>query len=265
MTIESLKGLDLLGNATPLPADVKTYLEDNIAQGSGTCGTYLVTDFFGSAAGLPGNALVANADSFIRENISTSSMSVLQECYNEMRAVVDGTPPFSISIAGSALPGSPFADYNSALAALVTRADQAVGAVIGALPSAVTVAADWTALAQHFANESVFQGKAGIDWATIPSNLELPTTVFITSLSSYGQDTSEGGTAQFLEAVANTEIQAGQALVGAMREGRNNQALDAESVKHDNVIPEAPSSPIPQATLSNGEYTVAEARALADG
>jgi hypothetical protein len=50
-----------------------------------------------------------------------------------------------------------------------------------------------------------------------------------------------------------------------MREGRNNEALDAESVKHDNVIPEAPSSPIPQATLSNSEYTVAQARALAGG
>jgi hypothetical protein len=265
MTIESLKGLDLLGNATPLPATVKTYLEDNIALGSGVCGTYLVTDFFGTAAGLPGNALVANADTFIRDNIGSSTMSVLQEVYDAMRTVVDGSPPFSISIAGSPLPGSPFADHDSALAALITRADQAVGAVIGALPAAVTVAADWTELAQHFANEALFQNKAGIDWATIPGNLELPTTVFITSLASYGQDTTEGGTAQFLEAVANTEIQAGQALVGAMREGRNNEALDAESVKHDNVIPEAPSSPIPQATLSNAEYTVAEARALAGG
>jgi hypothetical protein len=258
MTMESLKGLDLLGNATPLPADVKTYLEDNIALGSGVCGTYLVTDFFGTAAGLPGNALVANADTFIRNNITTSSMSDLKSVYDEMRAVVDGTPPFTID-------GSPYATYDEALAYLVTKANAAVGTVIGALPAATTVAADWTALAQHFANESVFQGKAGIDWATIPSNLELPTTVFITSLASYGQDTSEGGTAQFLEAVANTEVQAGQALVGAMREGRNNEALDAESVKHDNVIPEAPSSPIPQATLSNAEYTVAEARALAGG
>lgn len=258
MTIESLKGLDLLGNATPLPANVKTYLEDNIAQGSGVCGTYLVTDFFGTAAGLPGNTLVANADSFIRDNIATTSMSDLKAVYDEMRAVVDGTPPFTID-------GSPYATYDEALAYLITKADAAVGSVIGALPGAASVAADWTALARHFANESVFQGKAGIDWATIPSNLELPVTVFITSLASYGQDTSEGGTAQFLEAVANTEIQAGQALVGAMREGRNNEALDAESVKHDNVIPEAPSTAIPQATLSNSEYTVAQARALAGG
>jgi hypothetical protein len=265
MTIESLKGLDLLGNATPLPATVKTYLEDNVAQGSGVCGTYLITDFFGTAAGLPGNVLVANADSFIRDNITSSSMTDLKSVFDEMRAVVDGTPPFSISIAGTPLPGSPFADYDSALAALVIRANQAVGAVIGALPDAVTVAADWTALAQHFFTEVRAQGKAGIDWAAIPNNLELPTTVFVVSLDTYGQDTTEGGAAQFLESVANTAVQAGQALVGAMREGRNNEALDAESIKHDNVIPEAPSTALPQATLSNAEYTVAEARALAGG
>jgi hypothetical protein len=192
-------------------------------------------------------------------------MITLLECYDEMRVVVDGSPPFSISIAGTALPGSPFADYDSALAALITRADQAVGAVLSTIPAAAESAAGWTALAQHFANEAVFQGKAGIDFATIPGNLELPVTVLITGLAGYGQDTGQGGTAQFLEAIANTAIQTGQALVGAMREGRNNEALDAESVKHDNVIPEAPSSPIPQATLSDGEYTVAQARVLAGG
>ena len=258
MTIESLKGLDLLGNATPLPADVKTYLEDNIAQGSGLCGTYLITDFFGTAAGLPGNTYVANADSFIRNNITTTSMANLKSVYDEMRAVVDGTEPFTID-------GNPYATYDAALAYLITKANTAIAAVIGALPNAVTVAADWTALAEHSFTEVRAQGKAGIDWTTIPSNLELPTTVFVVSLDSYGQDTTEGGTAQFLEAIANTAVQAGQALVGAMREGRNNEALDAESVKHDNVIPEASSSPLPQATLSNSEYTVAQARALAGG
>lgn len=267
MTIESLKGLDLLGNATPLPANVKTYLEDNIALGSGTCGTYLVTDFFGTAAGIPMNQYVSQANELIAFSVAAgeTTMLTLLECYDEMRAVVDGSPPFSISIAGSPLPGSPFADYDSALSALITRADQAVGDILAAIPAAAESAAGWTTMAQHFANEAVFQGKAGVDFATIPGNLELPVTVLITGLAGYGQDTSEGGTAQFFESIANTEVQAGQALVGAMREGRNNEALDAESVKHDNVIPEAPSTAIPQATLSNAEYTVAEARALAGG
>ena len=65
--------------------------------------------------------------------------------------------------------------------------------------------------------------------------------------------------------MANVDVQAGQAIIAAMREGRNNETLDAESVKHDNVIPEAPIAPPPRATLSNSQYTVAEARALAGG
>lgn len=267
MTIESLKGLDLLGNATPLPADVKTYLEDNIALGSGVCGTYVTTDFFGTAAGIPMNQYVSQANELIANNVSAGQIDMLTllECYDQMRAVVDGSPPFAISIAGNALPGSPFADYDSAVAALITRADQAVGAVLSSIPAAAESAAGWTAMAQHFAKEAIFQGKAGIDWATIPGNLELPVTVLITGLAGFGQDTTEGGTAQFLESVANVEVQAGQALVGAMREGRNNEALDAESVKHDNVIPDQPSTTPDQAELSDGEYTVAEARALAGG
>lgn len=267
MTIETLKGLPALGNATPLPADVKSYIENNIALGSGVCGTYLVTDFFGTAAGIPMNQYVSQANELIAFSVAAGepTMTTLLECYDEMRAVVDGTPPFTITINGTPLPGNPYADYDSALAALITRADQAVGAILAAIPAAAESAAGWTAMAQHFANEAVFQNKAGIDWATIPSNLELPVTVFITGLAGYGQDTTEGGAAQFLEAVANTEIQAGQALVGAMREGRNNETLDAAGVKHDNIIPEAPLNPLPQATLSNSQYTVAQARALARG
>lgn len=267
MTIESLKGLDLLGNATPLPDTVKTYIEDNIALGSGVCNTYVITDFFGTAAGIPMNQYVSQANELIDNSVTAgeTTMLTLLECYDEMRAVVDGSPPFTISIAGTPLPGSPFASYDLALAALITRADQAVGAILTAIPAAAESAAGWTAMAQHFANEAVFQGKAGVNFATLPGDLELPMTVFITGLSGYGQDTTEGGTAQFLESIANTEIQTGQALVGAMREGRNNETLDAENVKHDNVIPDAPATAVPQATLSNSEYTVAQARALAGG
>ena len=395
MTIESLKGLELLGNATPLPASVRTYINDNIALGSGLgnpyreqqiivdtrslppgdsvsalsdprwssfmntyavwetdvyaanfnrsytinfprdgtysftwqvdnsaqifldgteigssgsnflgpssvvtqyvtagdhvlswtcqnagdvggfaltvtnkpCGAFIITDFLGTAAGIPMNRYVSQANELIAFNVAAgqADMLALLECYDEMRAVVDGSPPFTISIAGVPLPGNPYADYDSALAALITRADQAVGAILSAIPAAAESAQGWTVMAQHFANEAVFQDKAGIDFATIPGNQELPITVFITALSSYGQDTAEGGTAQFLESIANVEVQAGQAIVGAMREGRNNETLDAESVRHDNVIPDAPAEAPAQATLSDSEYTVAEARALAGG
>lgn len=234
---------------------------------SGSCGAYIITDFFGTAAGIPMDRSVTQANDLFASAVSAgqSDMLALLECYNEMRAVVDGTPPFTISIAGVPLPGNPYADYDSALAALIIRADQAVGGVVSSIPTAVQSAQGWTGMAQHFANEAIFQTKAGVEWADIPGDLELPVTGFITALPGYGDDTSEGGTAQFLESIANVEIQAGQALIAAMREGRNNATLDAENVKHDNIIPDTASSEPPQANLGDAEYTVDEARALTGG
>ena len=47
----TLKGLDLVANTTtPVPAAVATYYATNLALGSGPSGTFLTTDFFGSAA-----------------------------------------------------------------------------------------------------------------------------------------------------------------------------------------------------------------------
>jgi hypothetical protein len=64
-----------------------------------------------------------------------------------------------------------------------------------------------------------------------------------------------------LEALADTSVQAGQAIIGAMREGRNDAALDSASIGHDNGVPDQPTTVPPQATLLNSQYTVAEARA----
>lgn len=272
MTVESLKNLDLLGNATPLPDSVRDYYDNNISLGSGPCGTYLLTDFLGSAAGIPGNQYVSAANQLIDFNLEVGQpdMLVLKEVYDAMRELVTssgaftGGPPFaSITINGSPLPGSPFATYDAALQALIARADEAVGDILVNLPYATTAAQEWTAWVKQFANESVFQAKASIDFATLPGNTDLPITVMTTNLATYGQDTQVGMSAQFLESIADTSTQPGQAMVGAMREGRNNQALDEVLVGHDNVIPTELRSPAPKAQLSDGNYTVSEARAKA--
>jgi hypothetical protein len=52
--VTTLNGLPLVANTTtPVPAAVATYYQTNLAKGSGPNGTYLTTDFFGSAAGMP--------------------------------------------------------------------------------------------------------------------------------------------------------------------------------------------------------------------
>lgn len=262
----TLKGLDLIANTTtPVPADVATYYATNIALGSGPSGTFLTTDFFGSAAGIPYNTDLSTVTSVMSAQITAGTLTTLNTVYSQMVSVVTGAygaPPTITIPSGSA--AGVYATYDAALAALVTAANVAVGAAITAMGTTTTAILNtaWTEMTQHSANEATFQTKASIDYTTLTAGAQLPITAFIPALAGYGQETQTGMAAEFLEAIANTANQYGQAMVGALREGRNTAGLNAINLKIDNAVPQQPASVPPQATLSDSEYTPAEARAL---
>lgn len=261
----TLKGLDLVANtSTPVPAAVATYYATNIALGSGPSGTFLTTDFFGSAAGIPYNTDLATVTSTITAQLNNGNLSALNTIYSQMVSMLSGTygTPPTITIPSGPAAGV-YASYNAALAALITAADAAIGTAISVMGTATTTLnTAWTEMAKHSVNESTFQTKASIDFATLTAGAQLPITAFIPALAGYGKETQEGMAAQFLEAIANTANQYGQAMVGALREGRNTAGLNAIGIKADNDIPQQPATVPPQATLSSSEYTPAQARAL---
>ena len=261
----TLKGLDLIANTTtPVPADVATYYDTNIALGSGPDGTFLTTDFFGSAAGIPYNDYLTTVTATITAQLTAGTLTTLNDIYSRMKNVVTsvyGVPPTITIPAGSA--AGVYATYDAALAALITAADTAIGTAVVAMGTATTTLnTAWTEMVQHSANEPVFQAKASIDYATLTAGAQLPITAFIPALAGYGQQTQTGMAAQFLESIANTANQYGQAMVGALREGRNTAGLNSINLKSDNDVPQQPASVPPQATLSSSEYTPAQARAL---
>ena len=260
----TLKGLDLVANtATPIPAAVSSYYATNIALGSGPNGTFLTTDFFGSAAGIPYNTDLTTVTSTILTQLTAGTLTTLNTIYSQMKNVVTdvyGTGPVVIPSGPAA--GS-YATYDAAIAALVTAADVAIGTAITAMGSATAVLnTAWTEMVRHSANEKTFQTKASIDYTTLTAGAQLPITAFIPALAGYGKDTQTGMAAEFLESIANTANQYGQAMVGALREGRNTAGIDAVGLKIDNGVPSQPNAVPPQATLSSSEYTVAQARAL---
>lgn len=263
--MQTLKGLDLVANTTtPLPAAAQSYLLNTFAGGSGPNGTYLITDFIGSATGITANPALSQASTFITDNAS-GSLSNLGILYGQMVDVVDdvyGTPP-TITIPSGPAAGV-YATYDDALEALVVASDAEIGLVISAAGTAnvAVINSAWFAMAKQWAMEPNNQAKASINLATISTSAQLPITSFVGGINAYGQDTEVGMSAQVLESVADTTIQSGQALVGALREGRNNQEMDAAGIGHDNASPSTPPSPPPQAALGDSEYTVAEARAL---
>ena len=264
--LSTLKGLDLINGAssTPVPAAIPTYYLTQLAKGSGPNGTYLTTDFFGSAAGIPYNDDLTSVTSTMTTQLAAGNLSTLNTVYSQMKSVVTGAygAPPTITIPSGSAAGT-YTTYDAALAALVTAANVAVGAAITAMGTTTTASLNtaWYAMASHSANESTFQTQASIDYTTLTAGAQLPITAFIPSLKGYGQETQTGMAAQFLESIANTANQYGQALIGALREGRNTAGVQAVNLKIDNSVPSLPDAVPPQATLSSSTYTPAEARA----
>ena len=262
----TLKGLDLINgpSSTPVPAAVPTYYLTQLAKGSGPNGTFLTTDFFGSAAGIPYNDYLTTVTSTLSTQINAGNVSSLATIYSQMVQVVTsgyGVPPLITIPSGPA--AGVYLTYNAALAALITAADAAIGTTIATMGATTTATLNtaWTAMTTHSANEDTFQALASIDYATLTAGAQLPITAFIPSLAGYGQETQTGMAAEFLEAIANTANQYGQAMVGALREGRNTAGINAVNLKIDNAVPSLPNVVPPQATLSDSTYTPAQARA----
>jgi len=262
----TMKGLDLVANTTtPVPAAVATYYSSTLAKGSGPSGTYLTTDFFGSAAGIPYNNYLTSVTSTITAQLAAGTLTTLNTIYSYMKNLITDVYglPGAIALPAPYNAGNPYASYNAALVVLVTAADAEIGTAITAMGTATTTLnTAWTAMTTHSANEATFQTQASIDYATLTAGAQLPITAFIPALGGYGQQTQTGMAAEFLEAIANIANQSGQAMVGALREGRNTAGINAVGLKADNDVPQQPNAVPPQATLSSSEYTPAEARAL---
>lgn len=260
--LQTLKDLDLVANVTTaIPNSVATFYSSIIAQGTGPNGTFLLTDVLPGASGIRENPALEAATALMTDTVT----SALGTIYSQMVSVVDstyGTPP-TITIPSGPAAGI-YTTYDTALAALITAADAEIGTIRNTSTVSelvITANSTWTTMTTAWARSGPTQANASISIAILPSTAQLPVTAFIAGLNQQGTDTQVGMSAQYLESVANTATQAGQALIGTLREGRNNAALDAAQIGHDNNVPDQPTTLPPQAQLGDANYTVSEARA----
>ena len=209
--VTTLNGLPLAANTTtPIPAEVATYYQSTLAKGSGPSGTYLTTDFFGSAAGIPYNDYLTSVTSTISAQLTAGTLTTLNLIYSYMKTLVStntyGAPPTIVLPAPYNTPT--YATYDAALTRLITEANKAIGTAITAMGTATTTLnTAWTAMVQHSANESIFQTQASIDYATLTAGAQLPITAFIPALAGYGQDRQVGMAFDFLSSIADTSNQ----------------------------------------------------------
>jgi hypothetical protein len=215
---------------TPIGSDTRAYYLNVLgAYGTGVCNTLLTVDFLGTAAGYN----IATPFDNTARILKTMNTTYLQSCYQTMLNCLNGNytveippepppdPPIAPStwevIIPGGLPGAgtygPYATAALAVNAafttgLIPATRAALAAVVAAYPTqCATMTNNFNAVCQQMGNEQDLQVRAGLDWsnyyANLQANTQTSTMGFIFGLPVYGQDTIEGGAAQFIQYIAD--------------------------------------------------------------
>jgi len=259
MTIRTISDLPALAaQTTPISQAVKDFYANSVALGSGEpCGTFLTSDFFGTAAGIPGIDVVTSAVEILNRRVADGTLTALAAVYAVMKNTVSGDygPP----IEGPVIipPGLPGAgtyngispDPGPPATPGVSAAEQAFQVLVPLAQSAIATAATamntdtatlntgFIAIAQGAANEPANLVRAGIDFATLPAASQTSVLAFVTALPGYGLNNGPGESSEVLAALANTATVTGQAIVAALREGSNNQQFNVVGINSYNTVP----------------------------
>lgn len=299
--LETNKGLDQIeALTTPLPTEIANYYGNTLATGTGPGNTITINDMIGTASGNTTVAVLPVQTSVLEQldtlgaldplmantgNPSGSNNGIytaMTYCLGGAYTSDDGMGTYTVTIPfNDYIPGTPisFISGNTPDPAI----DQAFSTTL--IPSAnswiANIAANNASLAQQSndAGNAICQQMvinvnnltaAEIDIGNLvldPSNANLiansvsSALTLTTQLHEIGLDVTQGGAAQFFDAVANTASIAGQAVVASMREGRNIVLLQNAGIAVDTQVSDINANLQIANNLSNGQFSVSEARA----
>ena len=231
--LSTMAGLPLIQAQTAaIDSSVASYFSSNMATGSGPDGTITTCDVIGTAID-HGNIAAQLA-------IATSAMANI--------VTLDASNIANINSAYLAIAGAANA---TVVVANITRANGNITNIynnantqVVANVTALNIA--WSVIANVLSTEKTYQTSAGIDYTNLQASEKVSTMSFVQQLPIYGTQTSSCGPAYFLEQVANTSIIGGQAIVGALREGQNNQVLNAAGLGINTTpAPQLAVTPVP--------------------
>ena len=154
---------------------------------------------------------------------------------------------------------------------LITAAQVEIGNIIAANPAeTANLNTYFSAISAQITKETELQVKAGIDIGNVQGNSQPAIMSFVSALPGFGLETKVGGSAQYLELVANIDTSttassnatsAGQSTVAVLREGRTTTGLNVAGVgTAATTVDPIPSTPPSQAVLSSSKFSEREAR-----
>jgi hypothetical protein len=223
--LSTMKDLPLIqAQTSAVETSVAAYIASNVATGTGPCGVITTYNVLG---------LALDADNFASQlNTATAAINALQAAG-------------SLAALNTAYSNILLAANNAAVITLIGNANTAI-AGLSASPYVTTLNTAWTYMANLMNLSSKYTTEAGIDYFLLSPNATLSTNSFVQNLPVYGRQTADGDAAQFLENLADTTTLGGQAIIGTMREGRNQARLNASGLYNNTQIPsDAVVAPIP--------------------
>jgi hypothetical protein len=240
------KGLPAINQQTrACTAATKTYLLTQLGKGTGPCGSITTMDCLGTAAGwvVAGNLVSTTSQ------LTTMNTAYLQSGYQNVINCMAGlydyhvpnpaydpdSPigPGNLQYLGWAciVPGGPGAgDYriyatqadarNAAIAGIIPALRTACSALVATYPNQTTILnSNFGNISEQMGNEQDLQYRAGLRFsdffANLTANSQTAVFGFTMSLPSYGQDIQQGGTCQYLEAIADYNPTTGTIMLGS--------------------------------------------------
>lgn len=287
--LETNVGLNLINALTePLPPNVAAFFTTQFNTGTGPDGILLLTDVIGTPTGWVHNEALSNTITIMTTMTDAGVFANLTNSYNGVYTVMANTLAGDYTTTTLIDPGDPFADppipptYNYTItipsglpaagtygpttseSSTLTLAFSALNSNMLANVNSITINnsaqtnqlnSNWANIASQIVQENNNVVLAQIDFANLTPGVQ--PIGLVTNLSQYGVETVEGGAAYYMESIANTQTQGGQAMISTMRESRNQVRLNAASIETTIIVSDE--VPEPQADLSSGQYTVSQA------
>jgi hypothetical protein len=212
---------------TPIDSSVADYFANTVATGTGPDGNITTCDVIG---------LAIDHDNFASQlNTATTAINALQTAG-------------SLATLNTAYTNILLAANDAAVLTQITNANNAISA-LSASPYVTTLNTAWTYMANLMNLSAKYTTEATIDYFTLSAGDKISTMSFVQNLPQYGNQTDACGPAAFLNSLANTTTLTGQAIVGAMREGKNNQCLGEARLNVDTTAsPRLAVTPVPAVT-----------------
>jgi len=210
--LNTMSGLPLIeAQTTPISSSTASFFANTMATGSGPNGTITTCDVIGTAINYSNISAQLNIATAAMANIATLDASNIGNINSAYAAITAAANDAAVIANIAKAAGNITNVYNNANAA--------VAANVTALNSA------FSTIGNILNTEKGYQNQAGVDYFNLPTGETTTVMSFVQQLPTYGTQTAAGGPAYFIEQVANTSIIGGQAIVGCLREGQNQQRL----------------------------------------